>query len=199
MICGDAMKKFLIFLSLCIMYSCGVHSLNPLFTNKDLIELPEIVGTWKQKSSDEYITFIDSRHMVISAKWTDEFGNERNDSLFLDLRIGKLAEKYWMDTRVKSTNVKTGVRSFYSQIIPSHKFSNLEISNDTLFLQSISNKWLIRNLKNKKVNIASTFDDSKMKESVILTATTEEIQDFILKFQDDEDFFNKKYALVMIK
>ena len=36
--------------------SCTIFSLNPLYTEEDLMEVPDLVGTWEEPDEHEYVS-----------------------------------------------------------------------------------------------------------------------------------------------
>jgi hypothetical protein len=75
---------------------------------------------------------------------------------------------------------------FGGHFIPLHSFWKVRLNGDNLTLTSMSTQWLEAMLKQNKININYEKPEGGM---LFLTASTQELQDFVSKFADDPGAF----------
>ncbi len=157
--------------------SCLVTSVHPLYTEKDLTFVPELVGTWE--NDDVWI-------FEQSGKNAYELTIKEQDSAktgVYETHLVKLGKYLFLDLYPEESEMEDSVYELH--LVPTHSFWRIEIEKDVLRLAYIDNEWLERMIDGNKVNIAHV----RLEDRVVLTAPTEELQKFVLKYAEDTDAF----------
>ena len=177
---------FAVVLSIAIGMSGCVPSLHPLYTDKDLIFEPELLGDWVEAKPDSKgtLTFSksdDGAYKVISA-------NDKDTSSFSG-HLVKLADKRFLDLSGDSS------ADCHTLVIPVHMWFLLSRTGSTLQLRDFSDDWLGRILKREPAALKHEFVD----KDLVLTASTPELQRFVLlhantkgAFDEPADYVRKK-------
>ncbi len=77
-------------------------------------------------------------------------------------------------------------------LVPAHTFAKVEISKDTIKIFQFDIEHLEDLLENGKIRIRHVRPD----KDIILTATTEELQEFFIKYAEDEEAYTDPIILV---
>ena len=182
--CG---RGFLALALLAVMGGC-IESLHPFYTEKDLVFEPALVGTWGEPGSNskESWAFTPSGEKAYRLVVTDSDGRSGafeahlaslNGSLILDL--------YPEDPKLAAS-------TFYKHHLQKvHSFVRIVKVGPVLTMSVLDVTWLDQFLrKNPKA-----LKHERTEDGILLTASTEELQAFILKhlhtqgaFQDPIDF-----------
>jgi hypothetical protein len=175
----------LILCSVFAMSGC-VPSLHPLYTDKDLIFEPELLGDWVEAKPDSkgILTFSksdDGAYKVISA-------NDK-DTWSFSGHLVKLGDKRFLDLSGDSS------ADCHTLVIPVHMWFLLSQTRSTLQLRDFSDDWLGRILKREPAALKHEFVD----KDLVLTASTPELQRFVLlhantkgAFDEPADYVRKK-------
>ena len=171
-------------LGLAVFLAGCVPSLNPLYTEKDLIFEPALVGVWN--NGDDTWTFQkrDEKSYALIIRDDDKtapfvahlvkLGKYR----FLDLCPDKDGLN---DSKLEGT--------YTMSLIRGHLFLKVLQIEPALQMVMLDPDWLDKLLKkNPKVISHKQNDDG---EGIVLTAATKELQKFMLKYADTKDAFGK--------
>lgn len=170
--------KLMAALGLVVLLAGCVPSLHPLFTEDDLVYDPALVGTWADQDGENTWTFQKFGDNVYNLIYTEEGVPAR-----FDAHLVQLGEFLFLDTYPGEPNIKN---DFYLiHLIPAHIFSRIEMEGDTLRYAMLDLDWLRRMISEKKVTIGHEQVDG----GVLLTATTAELQEFFIKYADDDKAF----------
>lgn len=169
---------------LAILVAAGgcVPTLNSLFTGKDVTYDPKLEGIWQSAQTTWIIKPFDAkggRYQLRTemkdqppAEWYATLGN-LGTNRFLEL----------LPQRPNEIHPKT----FYgSHFIHLRSFWKVALDGDTLTLTSMSTQWLETMLKQNQVSIKHEKPEGGM---IFLTATTQELQEFVAKYADDPGAF----------
>ena len=164
-----------------VMFGC-VPSIQPLFTEKDAVFLPELIGTWVSADGKTKFTFSKGDGNDYDVTCTEE--QDRTGKL--KVRVGKIGEETFFDTSIKSAE-DAGVRSGYAafHLVPSHMFSRFRLKGDTLSYATLNQDWLKKMRAEKKELPRHEVVD----EAILLTGSTEELKAFIAKNLGTADAF----------
>jgi len=77
-------------------------------------------------------------------------------------------------------------------LVLAHTFAKVEISQDTIKILQFDVDYLEELLENGKIRIRHVRPD----DNIILTASTKELQEFFIKYSEDEDAFNDPIILI---
>lgn len=180
------MKTYIYIVSLVISLSllgCPVRSIYPLFTENDITFNPGVVGAWVDKEQDQTYLFQKGKGKNYTVILMD-----KRDTVQYKVQLGQIGKFWFLDSYPMKDP-----EDYHA--ISTHIFSKMWLLGDTLKyapLESDSLKKLIET-GNLKVSVALLEDD------FILTASTKELQQVILKVANDDVFFQKPKLLVRMK
>lgn len=173
-----------------VMLGGCVPSLHKLYTEDDVIFKQELVGSWTSESIDDSWEFRSDNKESYELNYIDEKGKKGK----FEVHLVKLEDKIFMDLYPSEPNIVSndlyklhllGVHTFMliKQIEPVPELSPMDYEGMTEFLED--------NPEAIKHEI--------IEGRVILTASTEELQDFVVKYAgaeseifDDTITLNKK-------
>ena len=178
---------------------CITLSIHPFYDNDDVVYDPALVGIWGdpdetretwifKKGDDNSYRLIVKQEGIIkpdenAKKARVEFipgENPQIDGIF-NAHMLKLNNKMYLDLYPEAP--EPGNEFFKDHVIRAHSILKVEIEGKKLFLTPLDVDWLKSSLKSKKVKIKHEYRDKQ----VILTAPTEELQQFVIK-HDREAF-----------
>ena len=81
-------------------------------------------------------------------------------------------------------NLKNQV-GFQTNLIPAHTFAKVEFQDNQLKIRSFDSDYIEGLIKSRKVRLKHEV----VNETIILTASTEDLRSFILKYGDDDKLF----------
>jgi hypothetical protein len=172
-----------IFLSL-ILSGCIVLSLHPYYTAENLYFEPGLEGNWKESDeSDELWTFEKSgengyRVIITTEEKSETFEVKMfsiNDMMFLDALPERFPKEF---DYLNSHSIRV------------HSLYQLDYKDNSFEIRSMDYGWLKENLKNSKLGIDHEIIDKR----IILTASTEELQAFIV--QNIETLFEDEAGIL---
>lgn len=168
------LKTAVVLVIILFLAGCVVPSLHPLFTEKDLVFDPALVGTWAEEDQEETWAFLKSGDNVYDLIHTAE-----GLPVKYEAHLGRLGEFMFLDVYPGEPEVKN---DFYKlHLIPVHTFWRVWIEGDVLRIAMLDPDWLKGMIAQKKVKIAH----ERMEDGIILTASTQELQKFILQYAED--------------
>ena len=192
----------ILFLSMLFFQGC-IASLHPLYTHKDLVFDKRLLGTWHTSPNEIWTlqNLLESQHSQIKdpkeRKEKDIFQSSlvSNNTYLLTytengakaefmFNLVKLGDHYFVDLFPLDLHEKNELLK--NHYLPVHSYAKIEIENDGFELCSLNTELIYELLNKNKIRIKH---ESLEFENVI-TASTEELQKFIVKFADNKDFFN---------
>jgi len=193
--------KYVAVLIIIILIAGCVRSLYPLFTEDDIIFNPKLIGTWSETDGKNTWIFQKSGEKnyelrYFQAEYGDVLGKmERGDTAKFIAQLGKLGKYYFLDISPGETNtkVKNGFYNFH--LLPVHSISRIWLEGDTVRLSLLDNDWLKRMIDNNAFKISH----SRISDQIILTASTEELQDFVVRYAENNKAFPKPGELHRVK
>jgi len=189
------MKKafvYTVIFGLLLMSSCLVSSLHPFYKEKDKIYEPAMLGSWID--SDSCIWVIE-KNMV-----SEEFmGPEYPDSTYrltyyeeegmIGLFIGTLFELKgirYMDVYPDPNEDHCASSLTDMHHFPTHTLARIQLDPDSIMLYWYGDEWLDELIKNNRIRIKhETVDVSPDYTRHLLTAPTEDLQKFIIKYANN--------------
>jgi hypothetical protein len=171
--------KIAAFYSLALILGGCVPSVHPLFTENEQISDANIVGIWYTTDSNDTWVF-KPQEKGYEGIYIE---NNKNMSSF-DVKIGKLGKYMFLDVYPQKANLADN--DFYkSLLVYAHTFLKMELTKDSLKLSVMSPDSIDKLLKSDPNIIKhERVEDGK----VVLTASTKELQDFMLKYGVDEKY-----------
>lgn len=191
-------KKLLFYMLVVILGGCvPVISLHPLYTEKDVILDKKLYGTWVSDSNDSKTTWefksVDEPKKAYNLIFTDENGKKGSfvahlvklqSRLFLDIFPDDLP---W-DTE-DPNKMDWPYNSFF--LIPAHTFLKVDSVEPDLKLRLI----LESNLQELLKENPGAVEHASIGDRLVLTGSTKKLQEFILKYADDQKVFTDQVIL----
>ena len=192
-------KVSLLFTLALLLPGCVPTSINPLYTPKDLIFDPALLGVWGEGDSKETWTFErpekggDKNYTL---KHTDNDGRIGE----FDAHLLKLSQQMFLDLHLSDyggdDNFKGNMLANFAMIIrPGHLFLKVDQVGPVLQMRLISLETLETLLKKNPKAVRHERIMWGEEGRLVLTAKTRELQRFILKHMNDEKFFGNATEL----
>jgi len=175
-----------------IVVSC-IPSLYPLYEPKDLLLNENLEGVFQSDEDDFW------RIELLDREWEREFSDDwegynsgktyklvvRENKLVQDfaLHLLKIGDDHYLDFYPVDFDISN--KLLKQQLVPAHTFAKAEISDKYLVLHFFDNDWLEELFEQKQIKLSHT----ELSERYLLTAKTNELQKFILKYANDSTTF----------
>ncbi|UCE41717.1 MAG: hypothetical protein JSV17_01615 [Candidatus Aminicenantes bacterium] len=160
------------------MTGCFVLSVHPLYFEKDLVFESGLVGTWGEENHEK-----DLSELWIFEKLGDKsyrliIRDSEEEGMF-EAHLLKLGEYMFLDLYPEEPETSS---EFYNMhVIPAHSFMRISLEGHVLRLAFFDLDWLKKNIEANAVFIKHERRD----DTIVLTASTEELQEFVLKHIDE--------------
>jgi hypothetical protein len=185
------------FIILLAASACSVQSLHPLYSEEVLVYDDDLEGDWldddgrlwslenalRSQALDSGSQKEAVRHnKMYLASYKDE-----KDSLYaFELHLVRLGKYFFVDIFPwEKYNEKLINEFMVANLLPVHTFAKMEVRGDSLFLSQINGEWVSDLIKNNQIRISHEklmlYGDTE----IVLTASTQELQKFLLKYQND--------------
>jgi len=180
---------------------CIIPSVNPLYTEKELLFDPALVGAWGKPDEADRWEFARAGDKSYQLTVREKDGQcefrahllTLGDHRFLDILLVR-TEGEWKGA---------GAARIAMIIRPAHLFFKVQLTNSTLRLQALQPEWLDEILKNQSKELAHERlkepDNNDKDGRLLLTASTAELQRFILKYSDEPKAFTEGDAMPKIE
>lgn len=174
------MKAFwkLFTLSLALLATACVPSLHSLYTDADLVFDNALVGVWVEDDSNWIIKKASNKAYEVTM-----IDNDHTTGHFQG-HLVKLGEHLFLDLYPNEPEFE--VNDFYkSHLIPSHTFALVKFDTKKLSMRFMHIETIAQIVHENP----DAIKHERIEDRVLLTAPTKDLQAFILKHMDDEDFF----------
>lgn len=169
-------KIFATFAIALLIASC-VQSLHPLYTDKELVFEPRLVGTWKGEGGNLWI-FLKSGDKAYELIYT-----EKGSPAKFSAHLVKLGKFLFLDLFPQSPELKNDLQQ--AHLLNVHTFSRLWLEDDTLRLAMLEQDWLKKMITQKKIQIKH----ERLGDGIVLTASTKDLQKLALNYANNSDAF----------
>jgi len=186
-------RNIVLFTLLAVTLSgCLVKSIHPFYKEKDVIYDPTLVGYWLDNDSSLWtieqlkVSSVGPERVVDSYKIN--YFEKKDEASEFEVHLFKLNGQTYVDFIPFDINVPD-MTAFH--LVPTHSIAKIEMSRDSINLKWFNESWLAGLLENNKIRIShETIKGEKGNDdSYILTASTEELQKFIIKYGNDPNAF----------
>jgi hypothetical protein len=165
-----------------VSLGCPTRSLYPLFTDKELEPLPAITGTWTSEKGDVF-TFLELKDKSYDVVWYS-----KGEAEVYKAYLGKIGKHRFVDSY-------PGGQQYDHHLVQAHIITKIWLDGDSLHFASLESDWLKKMIESGKVQIPHV----TLEGDIILTASTPELQQLVLRFADDDGAFPRWSDLVRIK
>jgi hypothetical protein len=214
--------RYLIILAIILItgQSCTIFSLNPLYHEEDLLEMPEVLGLWEDADDGkgkEFVSFerLDKNKFIFrymegdkqtvidfySGKISADSVNEnikvlKEQTISFEAGILEVGDHYFIDLYPYYEEGENDEEYYlWRNFIPTHAFLKFEWENDELVLYMFSYDRLQELFEQNRIRIRH----QQFEDYIVITASTDELQKFIRKYADDEKAFEDPEKFVKIK
>jgi len=180
-----------------VMSGCLVKSLHPFYKESDVVFNNELVGTWLDEDSatwriNPYVftkgfmqgDSTDNSYLV------EMFEDSTNMSTF-NVHLFKLGDKLYLDFDPIRGDRYDEMIDIH--MIPAHSIARIIfVSEDEVVITWFDEDWLNDLFEENRVKIAHeviTTSEGYITKEYVLTASTDELQKFIIKYASDEDAY----------
>jgi len=182
------MKRLILPLALLAALAGCVPSLNPLYTEKDLVFDPALLGVWGEANAKETWTFEKAGEKKYKLLQTDNDGRTGE----FEVHLLKLKDHYFLDLYVTEPGGEKWSPNDLARgaiiMRPGHLFLKVTQIQPTLKMAMLDLDWLQkllekdpRAVRHEKIRFGSA---NEKDFQLVLTAETKELQRFILKNVD---------------
>ena len=199
------MKKLALLLALALifLFSGCLSTFYPLYTDKDVVFEPRLVGSWNtgkdgkiavfsQSNSADFANEKPSFQKLAGKAYTvvfkDNEGNELSKYIAALVKIGKY---YYLDYYPSETNQLKAIEASYkAHFIKLHVFYRVKFNGNDAFEVGQFDESFLRNLIEKKqirIKHEVGFDGS-----YLITAPTEDLQQYVVKYSDTPEAYYKE-------
>lgn len=152
-----------------------VPTLNPIYTDKDLVFDPAVLGNWVQEKSAIAWTFTQRDDTSYDLVYTDQEGREAH---FI-ARLAKIEDTTFLDLYPKKPDLQAA--DFYRlHLVPIHTVYRIEATGSAIQLGIIDGNWLQSYLDEHPEALAHT----QLERGLLITAPTPELQTFLVEHKD---------------
>jgi len=181
-------------LALFLVTGCIVTSVNPLYTETDLIFDPSLVGAWSEDDAKDTWVFEKAGEKKYRLLHTDEKGRTGTFEAHL-LKLGKyqFLDLHLLDPGEKEEWQINQLAAVAMIMRPGHLFFKVPQIQPTLQLSALHEDWLQKLLeKDPKAIRHERIQFGTNDYRNVLTAETKDLQKFVLKYADSEEAFGDK-------
>lgn len=166
-----------------------VLSLEPIFSERDAVLIPEFEGDWVLQSY--------KRDTVSVQKTGDNFYHFRyvsdGESSVFEAGFIRVGSRLFLDLCPVISD--TVGNSYYKEhLLGAHSLGGVSLQNDTLRLAGLSYRWFFDQVIANKV----TASHSWVNNSLMLTIPTDELQKFMAEHAEEKNFFDNDLVLKRI-
>ena len=166
------------------LMGCPVRSLFPLFAEKDVVFNLGLVGTWSE--TDKKVTYFFQKEE--GKNYVAIVCDEKGDTSQYTAQLGQLSKFWFLDSY-------PGKDASDYQMIPTHVISRMWLNGDTLRFASLESDYVKKLIETGKITIPHV----SLKEDIILTASSDELQQLVLRLAEDDQAFPKPTILIRVK
>jgi len=207
------MKKiFFVALLLILMQSC-ITSLYPLYTDSTLIQKKELLATWKDKEGMywKFSKVDDSKMYELRCRSGNYYAVyaagmvKIGDNYFLDVQMDQVPisdEEAARANKANEASKKTDLSNGKDDVgnlaynIPGHNFYKLAFKGEKIYVYPFNDEYMEELFKQRKIRIKH----EKVEDSLtVLTASTNELQEFFKKYGSDPKLFKDDEPKVLSK
>lgn len=196
------MKKFkllLMLIGVALLFGSCVTSVHPIYTQEDLVYDDNLLGDWITNDS-VLLSFEKSSKNKMPFYQRDTNQSKTYYATYYDkkpaefkVHLVKLDKYLYLDFFMHHFEMDNDL--IETTLFPVHSFSKIEIYRDSLIIKGFDARYISKLLNQRKIRIKHEVSDGNM----LLTAPTEELQKFIIKYADDPDLFDNDPSVLIRK
>ncbi|MBI4243291.1 MAG: hypothetical protein HY606_04295 [Planctomycetes bacterium] len=187
------LSRILFIIGISIFISGCVPSLRPLLTEKDLTFKSALLGVWVDEDNNiwDFQKSGDKSYRLIYTQYSSPpFGTslpKEGVPAGFDVHLVQIGENLFLDIYPIGPDIKNDFYIFH--LIPVHTFAKVQFENDILHIGMLDHDWIKNMIDKEKVSIKHERLGEKPGVTILLTASTRELQEFVLKYAKDPEAF----------
>jgi hypothetical protein len=191
-------KRNLIVLAAAVLFGACIPSVNPFYTDKDVLFDARLLGEWQEQGKSEE-----------PQVWKFEKSGDRDYKLTVvekegkegkfDARLFKLKEECFLDIIPTDCNYPTNQADLVAfSMFPGHLLVRVLRIEPELKLAMFNFDWLQKHLEKNPKALAHHVEGRTGKDGgrIILTASTRELQKFVLKNLGEGELFDRPGEMI---
>lgn len=183
-------KRNIVLIAAVALLGACIPSLNPFYTEKDVVFEPKLLGTWQEKeNADEQET------------WKFEEANEKAYKLTVtekehkhgefEAHLFKLKQDYFLD--IVAREIGDNVAGLVgASLIPGHLLLRIQQFEPELKMEGTDYDWVQKYLKEHPKALAHHIESDR----ITLTAETKDLQSFVVKHLGEGELFGKPAEMI---
>ena len=164
--------------------ACVVSAVHPFYTPQDLDSDGAIVGAWKYEDEVTFV-FAPGDNNILNVTVEEEEEPEKRFTSRFEGHLFRLGPDSFLD--LYPASVPEGSEFYLLHFFRCHTVVKVDLSAGRLEMRFVSPAWLAKQIKAGTVTIAHAKSD----EILLLTATTEEMQELLYLNASDENAFRE--------
>jgi len=171
-----------------------VPSINPIYTDKDIVYMPELLGKWVTEDSKESWEVTDGGEKSYNAVYTDDKGGKYTFSIHLT-RIGDalFADLYPDDWEFKGADDINDL--FLLHLVPAHNFVRIETGENKIRAWAMDCSWVSDYVK--KHRFAPRYEERE--DNIVFTASTRKLRRFLRRQIHVNEAFAEDDEIVLVR
>ena len=167
---------FVVMVAASVMTGCA-PSLHPFFTDANIIFNDQLLGEWKNDSG-EICKFTKSGEDSYEFLYVDK------DAAKFKARLIELDGENYLDLYPDDSD--HGLARYLGNIVLAHILARVNITKDTISLEMLNGDWISKLSERNQLELSY---ERLADGSIVLTASTPDLQTFVLKHANDRESF----------
>lgn len=181
-----------------LLQSCIVKSLHPFYASTDVVYKKELVNTWVDQDGNRWnISQVKEKPQAYEMTFT----KDEKSATFL-VHLFQLQDNLFLDFRPLASDGSVN-DLFEMHLLPSHSVAKVaRITDSVVEIKWFNEEWLHKLFSQNRIKISHeviTEENSGKDEdkTYVLTASTEELRKFLMKYGNDESAFEGDNAMAL--
>jgi hypothetical protein len=179
----------------CAMMLCSCEpelSVHRLYTSDDVVFEPNLVGSWVAAEPNENSGTMQMDVVKAGADGyeftftTQDTPTAQVEKISFNAHLVKLHGRLFIDV-VQTALQIDGKLSERQITVPGHMFGRISIDGENLQMSFLDDEWVAREIRSGDLSIDS---EAEGFQPAVLTATTAELQKFVVDHADDDEAFS---------
>ncbi len=170
-------------ITLALLLAACVPSLHPLYTAKDLVFDPSLLGTWADEDGDQW-TFTRSAERGKDKHYRLVVKPKKDVPGQFEATLVQLGAHRFLDLYPEEPEDMNGLYKFH--LVAVHSIHRIRLSGDSLAISTLQGDWLKKMLDQNELQIAHEVVGD---DGILLTARPAQLQAMVTKYVDDPKAF----------
>jgi hypothetical protein len=151
-----------------------VPSLNPLYTEKDLVYDEALLGTWAEsEDAKDRWTFEPLRDKVYRVTFTED-----DEAGEFEVHLLELGGERYLDFQPQAEGMESMRKNGFYKLhwVPAHTFARIGVKEGTMRMAFMNPEWIDKHLEGSPESLSHV---RRGEDGLVLTATTTALQEFV--------------------